>query len=93
MADGREPRLFSTPSLYQLCVSMVVEKFFTYQPYLVDLPKSVRFDLYYQVKITSSYRRRLRRRRLPRRGGSGGDTNDLTARVMTVTFVFISRHP
>lgn len=55
MADGREPRLFSTRSLYQLCVSAVVDRFRTYKPYLVDLPKSVRFDLYYQVKGTSSY--------------------------------------
>lgn len=50
MADGREPRLFSTRSLYQLCVSAVVDRFRIYKPYLVDLPKSVRFDLYYQVK-------------------------------------------
>lgn len=49
MADGREPRLFSTRSLYQLCVSAVVDRFRTYKPYIVDLPKSVRFDLYYQV--------------------------------------------
>ncbi|KAL0122087.1 hypothetical protein PUN28_007095 [Cardiocondyla obscurior] len=49
MADGREPRLFSTRSLYQLCVSAVVDKFRIYKPYLVDLPKSVRFDLYYQL--------------------------------------------
>jgi len=54
MADGREPRLFSTRSLYQLCVSAVVDRFRTYKPYLIDLPKSVRFDLYYQVKGTSS---------------------------------------
>ncbi|XP_011158266.1 amyloid protein-binding protein 2 [Solenopsis invicta] len=49
MADGREPRLFSTKSLYQLCVAAVVDRFRTYKPYLVDLPKSVRFDLYYQL--------------------------------------------
>ncbi|XP_011699990.1 PREDICTED: amyloid protein-binding protein 2 [Wasmannia auropunctata] len=49
MADGREPRLFSTRSLYQLCVSAVVDRFRIYKPYLVDLPKSVRFDLYYQL--------------------------------------------
>jgi len=54
MADGREPRLFSTRSLYHLCVSAVVDRFRIYKPYLVDLPKSVRFDLYYQVKRTSS---------------------------------------
>lgn len=54
MADGREPRLFSTRSLYHLCVSAVVDRFRVYKPYLVDLPKSVRFDLYYQVKRTSS---------------------------------------
>ncbi|XP_018343974.1 PREDICTED: amyloid protein-binding protein 2-like, partial [Trachymyrmex septentrionalis] len=49
MADGREPRLFSTRTLYQLCVSAVVDRFRIYKPYLVDLPKSVRFDLYYQL--------------------------------------------
>ncbi|KYN07725.1 PREDICTED: amyloid protein-binding protein 2 [Cyphomyrmex costatus] len=49
MADGREPRLFSTRSLYHLCVSAVVDRFRVYKPYLVDLPKSVRFDLYYQL--------------------------------------------
>ncbi|XP_011860542.1 PREDICTED: amyloid protein-binding protein 2-like [Vollenhovia emeryi] len=49
MADGREPRLFSTRSLYQLCVAAVVDRFSTYKPYLVDLPKSVRFDIYYQL--------------------------------------------
>ncbi|XP_012529899.1 amyloid protein-binding protein 2 [Monomorium pharaonis] len=49
MADGREPRLYSTRSLYHLCVSAVVDKFRTYKPYLVDLPKSVRFDIYYQL--------------------------------------------
>ncbi|XP_024877591.1 amyloid protein-binding protein 2 [Temnothorax curvispinosus] len=49
MADGREPRLFSTRSLYQLCVSAVVDRFRTYKPCLTDLPKSVRFDLYYQL--------------------------------------------
>lgn len=50
MADGRAPRLFSSPSLYHLCILVVVDKFYAYKPYLVDLPKRVRFDLYYQVK-------------------------------------------
>lgn len=57
MADGREPQLFSTRKLYQLCVAAVVDRFHIYKQYLVDLPKSVRFDLYYQVKRSTSCRR------------------------------------
>ncbi|XP_029169791.1 amyloid protein-binding protein 2 [Nylanderia fulva] len=49
MADGRESRSFSTKSLYDLCVTVVAGKFNSYKPHLVDLPKNVRFDLYYQL--------------------------------------------
>ncbi|XP_020292274.1 amyloid protein-binding protein 2 [Pseudomyrmex gracilis] len=42
-------RLFSTKSLYELCVSAVVARFRDYKLHLTDLPKNVRFDLYYQL--------------------------------------------
>ncbi|EFN66393.1 Amyloid protein-binding protein 2 [Camponotus japonicus] len=49
MADGRESQLFSSKSLYELCVSAVADRFRSYKPHLADLPKNVRFDLYYQL--------------------------------------------
>ncbi|EZA53347.1 hypothetical protein DMN91_004654 [Ooceraea biroi] len=49
MADGRESRLFTTKSLYELCVSAVADKFCSYKPHIADLPKNVRFDIYYQL--------------------------------------------
>ncbi|XP_011645034.1 amyloid protein-binding protein 2 [Pogonomyrmex barbatus] len=49
MAAGLDPRLHRPKSLYCLCVAAVTERFRFFKPYLVDLPKSVRFDLYYQL--------------------------------------------
>lgn len=98
MADGREPRLFSTRSLYQLCVSAVVDRFRIYKPYLVDLPKSVRFDLYYQVKRRqaappSSSSPAAAATAAARARGQRG-TIESIARAMTVTLLrFVSLSP
>lgn len=51
MADGRESRVFSTKSLYELSVSAVADKLSSYKPYLTYLPENVLFDIYYQVNI------------------------------------------
>lgn len=61
MADGRESQLFSSKSLYELCVSAVADRFRSYKPHLADLPKNVRFDLYYQVNVKLSARQRQHR--------------------------------
>ncbi|XP_072757625.1 amyloid protein-binding protein 2 [Anoplolepis gracilipes] len=49
MAVGGESRKYSSKKLYDMCVSLVAEDFRYYKPQLVDLPKNVRFDLYYQL--------------------------------------------
>lgn len=51
MADGRELRVYSTKSLYELSVSAVADKFSSYKAYLTYLPENVLFDIYYQVNI------------------------------------------
>lgn len=51
MADGRESRVFSTKSLYELSGSAVADKFSSYKAYLTYLPENVLFDIYYQVNI------------------------------------------
>lgn len=64
MADGRESRVFSTKSLYELSVSAVADKFLSYKGYLTYLPENVLFDLYYQVNAesvaTATYRHHAR---------------------------------
>lgn len=80
MADGRESRSFSPKNLYVLCVSAVAGKFQSYKPHLADLPKNVRFDLYYQVNVKLSSRRQR-----PSLGQA------LLVACATVVFVFVFR--
>ncbi|KAG7198690.1 hypothetical protein KM043_001688 [Ampulex compressa] len=49
MAEGREARVFSTKTLYEMSVSAVVDKFFIYEKYIAYLPENVLFDLFYQL--------------------------------------------
>ncbi|XP_015592689.1 amyloid protein-binding protein 2 [Cephus cinctus] len=49
MAEGRESRVFSTKSLYELSISAVADKFLLFKKHSAYLPENVFFDLYYQL--------------------------------------------
>lgn len=49
MAEGRESRVYSTKTLYELSVAAIADKFFITKKYLDDLPEKILFDIYYQV--------------------------------------------
>ncbi|XP_043270532.1 amyloid protein-binding protein 2 isoform X2 [Venturia canescens] len=49
MAEGRESRVFSTKTLYDLGVKAMADDFFLSKKHIVDLPEKILFDVYYQM--------------------------------------------